>query len=61
MSLNPVCKRATRSVSIAALMILTSLLLSATVLRAQSIAGTVQTAGKPIIGAAVRLLELDRI
>jgi iron complex outermembrane receptor protein len=42
-------------------MILIPLLLSATVVRAQSVAGTVQTAGKPIVGAAVRLLELDRI
>ncbi|MGZ3330621.1 MAG: TonB-dependent receptor [Gemmatimonadaceae bacterium] len=61
MSINRVCNRATRSVSITARMILTSLLLSATALRAQSIAGTVQTAGKPIVGATVRLLELDRI
>ena len=30
-------------------------------LDAQTISGTVQTAGKPIVGATVRLLELDRI
>jgi len=31
------------------------------VLRAQAISGTVQTARRPIVGATVRLLELDRI
>ena len=61
MSINLVCNRATRSISIKARVILTSLLLSGTALSAQSIAGTVQTAGKPIVGATVRLLELDRI
>jgi iron complex outermembrane receptor protein len=30
-------------------------------LRAQTLAGTVQSAGNPIVGATVRLLELDRI
>lgn len=38
-----------------------ALLLSPMALSAQSISGTVQTAGKPIVGATVRLLELDRI
>src|ERR1700674_4070793 len=30
-------------------------------LQAQTITGTVQSAGSPIVGATVRLLELDRI
>jgi iron complex outermembrane receptor protein len=61
MSVKAVRKRATRSVSIAVRMILSALFLSSAALRAQTIAGTVRTAGKPIVGATVRLLELDRI
>lgn len=61
MSINPVYNRAIRTIWIPARLILTLLLLSAAALRAQSIVGAVQTAGKPIVGATVRLLELDRI
>jgi len=61
MSVTLSCKRVTRSISITVRMILTSLFLSSAALRAQTIVGTVQTAGKPIVGATVRLLELDRI
>ncbi|HMH26068.1 MAG TPA: TonB-dependent receptor [Gemmatimonadaceae bacterium] len=61
MSVNPVRTHATRSATIAASIILGSLLLSPAALWAQTVAGTVQTAGKPIVGATVRLLELDRI
>ena len=35
--------------------------LSPATLRAQTVTGTVEGAGKPIVGATVRLLELDRI
>ncbi len=38
-----------------------SLFLRPVKLQAQTVAGTVQSAGKPIVGATVRLLELDRI
>jgi iron complex outermembrane receptor protein len=61
MSVNPVRSRATRSVTIAASIILGSLHLSPAAIWAQTVTGTVQTAGKPIVGATVRLLELDRI
>lgn len=37
-----------------------SLLLSAASARAQTIQGTVRSAGAPVVGATVRLLELDR-
>ena len=47
--------------SIASLFVFAALLLSPGPLRAQTISGTVQTAGRPIVGATVRLLELDRI
>src|ERR1039457_4644392 len=45
-----------RNVIVAALMIV----LGSAEARAQAITGTVQSAGKPVVGAAVRLLELDR-
>src|ERR1700675_1458670 len=35
--------------------------LAATAAGAQTITGTVQSGGRPIVGATVRLLELDRI
>ena len=40
---------------------LTSLFVVSVTLRAQTITGTVQSAGSPIVGATVRLLDLDRI
>ncbi len=46
-----------RTVIIAAL----ALLPAGAEARAQSISGTVQSAGKPVVGATVRLLELDRV
>src|ERR1019366_6830390 len=46
-----------RNVIIAALF----LLLASITARAQTISGTVQSAGKPVVGATVRLLELDRV
>ena len=52
---------AIRSISIATCIMLSSLLLWPATLRAQTVTGTVQTAGRPIVGATVRLLELDRI
>jgi len=59
MSANHVRTRA--CISIASLVISAVLLPSPVVLRAQAISGTVQTARRPIVGATVRLLELDRI
>ena len=59
MSVNHVRTRA--CISIASLVISAVLLPSPVVLRAQAISGTVQTARRPIVGATVRLLELDRI
>ena len=50
-----------RSSSIATCILLSSLLLWPVTLRAQTVTGTVQNAGNPIVGATVRLLELDRI
>jgi len=47
--------------AIASLVISGVLLPSSVVLSAQAISGTVQTARRPIVGATVRLLELDRI
>ena len=38
-----------------------SAFLASPALQAQSIAGTVLSAGSPIVGATVRLLDLDRI
>src|ERR1700675_4425651 len=61
MSVKRVRTGATRSISIATCLILGSLFLLPAALRAQIIAGTVQTAGRPVVGAPVRLLELDRI
>ena len=61
MSMNPVRKRATRSATIATSILFSSLLLAPTAILAQTVTGTVQTTGKPIVGATVRLLELDRI
>jgi len=49
------------SASIAACMVFHGILSWPATLEAQTVAGTVQTAGKPIVGATVRLLELDRI
>ena len=50
-----------RSISIATRIMVSSLLLWPATLRAQTVTGTIQTAGSPIVGATVRLLELDRI
>ena len=61
MSTNPVRTRATRSATIATSIFFSCLLLAPPAIWAQTVAGTVQTAGKPIVGATVRLLELDRI
>ena len=52
---------AIRSLSIATLIMLCSALLWPATIRAQTVTGTVQTSGRPIVGATVRLLELDRI
>ena len=49
------------SVPIAACMVFHGILLWPATLQAQTISGTVQTSGKPVVGATVRLLELDRI
>jgi len=49
------------SVSIVACMVFHGILSWPATLQAQTITGTVQTAGKPVVGATVRLLELDRI
>lgn len=59
MSVNHVRTRV--CISSAAFMGFAALLLSPIALSAQAISGTVQTAGRPIVGATVRLLELDRI
>ena len=59
MSPNHVRTRA--CIAIASLVVLAVLLPSPVALRAQAISGTVQTAKRPIVGATVRLLELDRI
>src|ERR1700730_11757124 len=48
------------SVSIVACMVFHGILSWPATLQAQTITGTVQTAGKPVVGATVRLLELDR-
>lgn len=53
--------RASVFISIASLIVFAGLLLSPAALQAQTISGTVQTAARPIVGARVRLLELDRI
>ncbi|GAC1415927.1 MAG: TonB-dependent receptor [Gemmatimonadaceae bacterium] len=49
------------SLSIAICVVFSSSLALPASLRAQTITGTVQSAGKPVVGATVRLLELDRI
>src|ERR1700682_5312310 len=58
--------RAARTSAIRCLLIVTCIVMASpfllpVALRAQTIAGTVQSAGSPIVGATVRLLELDRI
>jgi iron complex outermembrane recepter protein len=50
-----------RSLLIVACAALASPLLRPVTLQAQTVTGTVQSAGNPIVGATVRLLELDRI
>ena len=52
---------AIRRFSIVACIVVHAPLLWPAMLLAQTITGTVQTAGKPVVGATVRLLELDRI
>src|SRR5712691_4772003 len=49
------------SVSIAACMVFHGILSGPATLQAQTITGTFQAAGKPVVGATVRLIELDRI
>jgi len=61
MSARAVRTSAIRSTLIATSILLGLLLLWPTALLAQTVTGTVQTAGRPIVGATVRLLELDRI
>src|SRR5665811_2295991 len=61
MSARAVRTSAILGISIATRIMLSSLLLWPATLRAQTVTGTVQTAGSPIVGVTVRLLELDRI
>jgi iron complex outermembrane receptor protein len=61
MSARAVRTSAILGISIATRIMLSSLLLWPATLQAQTVTGTVQTAGSPIVGATVRLLELDRI
>lgn len=49
------------SVSVAACMVFYGTLSWPATLQAQTVTGTVQAAGRPVVGATVRLLELDRI
>jgi len=52
---------AIRNLSIVTCMMFAAAFWSPAGLRAQTVTGTVQTAGTPMVGATVRLLELDRI
>jgi iron complex outermembrane receptor protein len=52
---------AIRRFSLAVCIVVQAPLLWPATLQAQTITGTVQAAGKPVVGATVRLLELDRI
>ena len=49
------------SVSIAGCLVFQGLLSWPATLQAQTVTGTVEAAGRPVVGATVRLLELDRI
>lgn len=51
----------TRSCLSAAAAAMTALVLGAAAAAAQTVAGTVRSAGRPVVGATVRLLELDRL
>lgn len=57
----PVSRVRTRANGLIATLVVLASLLSRAALEAQTVSGTVQTADRPIIGATVRLLELDRI
>ena len=52
---------AIRNLSIVTCMMFAAAFWSSAGLRAQTVTGTVQAAGTPMVGATVRLLELDRI
>ena len=61
MSVRAVRMTTIRSLSLVICIVFASPFLSPVTLQAQTVAGTVQSAGNPIVGATVRLLELDRI
>lgn len=56
-----VCMSAIRDLSIVTCMMFAAAFLSPARLPAQTVTGTVHAAGTPVVGATVRLLELDRI